>query len=67
MQALNEFAKPEKVQSYLTDDWEGLVKSVESPTVDIPRWAMESDEAFVKWACMSREEVAAYEAKLNES
>lgn len=57
METLNEFAKPEKVQSYLTDDFEGLVKSVESKTAyKIPDWANESFEAFDRWMLMSREE-----------
>lgn len=66
MEDLNEFTKLEKDQSYLTDYWEVLIKSCESPSVDIPKWAMESDEAFIKWACMSREEVTVYEAQLNK-
>lgn len=57
---LNEL-KPEtniqKVKSYLSNDLEGLVKSVESKVAyEAPNWANESFEAFDRWMLMSREE-----------
>jgi len=57
---LNEL-KPEtkltKNEFYLTNDWEGLVKSVESKVAyEAPDWANESFEAFERWMLMSREE-----------
>jgi hypothetical protein len=40
--------KVSKVKSYLTPDWERLVKSCESPTVEIPEGLLKDKAAFLR-------------------